>query len=191
MKKIIIVTITFTIVAIAGVSVAYRPLQRNEAFAQVSGSMAPSTTYSFPPAVSSSTLPDYLGSVSDVFGTFPTGPTLDIGTPTGVVTINNVYASDTPVNIVQDVVFKETQDYLMVYDPSDSSFWIAVTVPNSFSTWQPVAEQDFLQTLGVSTTDACKLNVVEGVIYSAGDPDDGKSFSLSFCGASSSSTFTQ
>jgi hypothetical protein len=193
MKKISIFVIlsSFFIVTTAA-ALVYHVLSGNDkAFAQIATSSASSTTSSFPPSVSSSTLPDYLGSVSEVFDTFPTGPTLTIGTSRGVVTVNNFYSSSTPVNMVQDVVFKETQDYLMVYDPTDSSFWIAVTVPNSFSTWQSVAEKDFLQTLGVNTADACNLTVVEGVIYSTGDPNDGKSFPLSLCGASASSTFTQ
>jgi hypothetical protein len=190
MKKTTITIIVLSLVVVVGVFVAYHSVQGNRAHAQIATSSA-SSTYSFPPTVPSSTLPDYLGSVSEVFDTFPTGSTLAIGTASGVVTINNIYTSDAPVDMVQEVVFRETQDYLMVYDPTDSSFWIAVTVPNSFSTWQPVAEQDFLQTLGVSAANACKLDVVEGVIYSAGDPNDGLSFPLSFCGAASTSTFTQ
>ncbi len=143
----------------------------------------------FPPAVSATSLPDYLGTVSEVFGpSFPSGSTLSIGTAKGAVTVNNFYASSTAVNEVQDVIVKETADYIFVYDPTDSSFWIAVTVPNSFETWRPVAEQDFLRTLDVSSVDACKLTVAEGVIYSAGDPYDGKALPMTFC-ASSTTTF--
>jgi hypothetical protein len=188
-KKTIITVAILAIIIAMGAFVVYRPLPAIEAFAQ-SATLTTSSTYSFPPAVSSSTLPDYLGSVSEVFDTFPTGPTFDIGTATGVVTVKNLYAPNAPVNMVQSVVFKETQDYLMVYDPVDSNFWIAVTVPNAFSTWRPVAEKDFLQTLGISTADACKLDVTEGVIYFAGDSNDGLSFPLTFCDTSSS-TFTQ
>jgi len=38
-----------------------------------------------------------------------------------------------------------------------------------------------LTTLGISQGDACKLDVVEGVIYDPQNPDDGLSFPLSFC----------
>lgn len=144
-------------------------------------------TLQFPPAVPSSTLPDYLGSVSDIFGTYPTGPTLAIGTPQGIVSIRNIYSADMPVNEVQDLVFKETQDYLMVYNPLNSHFWIAIT-GSPFATWRAVAEKDFLVTLGISETDACRLSVTEGVIYSAGNPNDGLSFPMTSCGPSPTST---
>lgn len=149
-----------------------------------------STASQFPPAVSSSTLPDYLGSVTDVFGSYPSGPTLAIGTPQGTVTVHNFYSADVPVDEVQDLVFKETQDYLMVYDPENSSFWLAIT-GTPFDAWRTVAEQDFLQTLGITESDACRLYVTEGVIYSAGDPNDGIPFPLTFCSSSASTSFSQ
>ncbi len=186
MKKIITIAVAAFFLAVAMAYIAYRPSEGDRAHAQIaSSSTIASSTVSFPSEISSSTLPDYLGSVSEVFDTFPTGPTLTIGTAVGTVQMNNFYAPDVPVNMVQDLVFKETEDYLMVYDPTDSSFWIAIT-GQPFATWQPVAEQDFLQTLGVSAGDACKLEVSEGVIYSEGDPNDGKSFPLTFCGAATS-----
>ena len=79
-----------------------------------------------------------------------------------------------------DVIIKETADYLIVYDPSSSRFWLAIT-GTPFATWQNVAEQDFLRTLDISESEACELYVTSGVIYSPGDPNDGLSFPPSFC----------
>src|ERR1700722_12312914 len=117
---------------------------------------------------------------SDIFSNLPTSTYLSIGTASGTVQINNFYLSDPPVDDGGDIVIKQTANYVISYDPTDSSFWIGISsIP--FSTWQSPAEQDFLTTIGVSETDACKLSVTEGVVYSANNPDDGMSFPLSFC----------
>jgi hypothetical protein len=177
MKKNLIISAAFIIV-VAG-CVTYFFLRPHISSAQIPGANNP--------VLPASSLPDYLGTASEVFGNNPTGTTLSIGTSQGTVAVNNFYASDPPVDLSQYIVIKITQNYLVDYDPTDSSFWIGVSgMP--FSNWQNIAEQDFLATLGISQSDACKLSVVEGVIYSADNPDDGMSFPLSFC---ASSTFTE
>jgi hypothetical protein len=172
MKKNLIVIV---IIATGAMGVAaYSFLRPN-----ISSAQATSTN----PVLPASSLPDYLGTTSYVFGTTstPTGATFQIGTAQGEVTVNNFYNADPPVDTSQYMIIKITQNYLIDYDPTDSSFWIGVSgIP--FTAWQSTAEQDFLTTLGVSQSDACKLNVVEGIIYSANNPDDGMSFPMSFCG---------
>jgi hypothetical protein len=129
---------------------------------------------------SSSTLPDYLGQASDFFGPLPTTASLTIGTAQGAVQVNNFYLSNPPVNQDEDVVIKQAADYYIVYDPSDSNFWLGIS-GTPFATWRPVAEADFLTTLGINQANACKLSVTSGVIYLPGNPADGQSLPLSFC----------
>jgi hypothetical protein len=120
----------------------------------------------------------------------PTSTTITIGTSQGVVSMNNFYQTGVGAQ-EQYIIIKQNTNYEINYDTYFSSFYIAI-MGQPVATWQPVAEQDFLQTLGVSTTDACKLDVAEGVISSAAGSNSSTSFPLSFCGgASSSSTFTQ
>jgi hypothetical protein len=172
MKKIPIIFI-LSVILLAGGSIYFLSRSRTSSAQTVSQSN---------PVLSASSLPDYLGTASEVFGNNPTGTTLALGTSQGTVTVNNFYASDPPVDMSQYIIIKITQNYLIDYDPTDSSFWIGVSgMP--FSAWQSAAEQDFLATLGISQSDACKLTVVEGVIYDPNNAADGMSFPLSFCGS--------
>lgn len=120
-------------------------------------------------------------SVTQAYPNAPTGQYLSIGTSGGTVQVNNFYgASGTQIGDDGVLVIKQTPDYWFTYDPSDSSFWIAVS-STPFAAIRQIAEQDFLMTLGVSETDACKLDVSVGVPYSPGNPMDGQSIPLSFC----------
>jgi hypothetical protein len=122
-----------------------------------------------------------MGTASQIIGKLPTGPLLVIKTPHGDVTVRNFYEANPPVVEVGDLAIKITRKYVLTFNTSASSFWLAIK-GKPFSAWRVVAEQDFLATLGVSKVDACKLDVTSGVIYTPGDPNDGKSFPLSFCG---------
>jgi hypothetical protein len=130
----------------------------------------------------SSTSGGQLPSVAVVYPDAPTGQTISLGTANGTVRVDNFYAaSSTQVGEDGTLIIKQTSDYWFSYDPSDSSFWIAIS-GTPFAAVQQAAEQDFLTTLGVSKADACKLDVSVGVPYSAGNPLDGQSLPLSFCG---------
>ena len=135
------------------------------------------------PVLPPSSLPDYVGTASQVMGKLPTGPLLTIKTPHGDVAVHNFYQANPPVNEAGDLVIKITRKYFIVVDtaPPTMNFWLGIK-GKPFSTWRGVAEQDLLATLGVNKVDACKLSVTSGVIYTPGDPNDGKSFPLSFCG---------
>lgn len=174
MKKNLIIILIIVIVAAAGGTYLFARPHISSAHAQATASN---------PVLPASSLPDYLDTTANVFGTTstPSGATFQIGTAQGAVTVNNFYNANPPVDTSQYMVIKITQNYLIDYDPTDSSFWIGVSgMP--FTAWQSTAEQDLLATLGVSQSDACKLDVVEGVIYSANNPDDGMSFPMSACG---------
>jgi hypothetical protein len=134
-----------------------------------------------PGANGAATLPDYIGTVSEVYGTnIPSGATLSIGTTQGTVQVNNFYAANPSVVEGGVIVIKQTSSYALTYDPSTSEFWLAIT-GTPFATWQTSAEADFLETLGINEADACKLNVTSGVVYAPGNPLDGQDFPLTFC----------
>lgn len=152
----------------------------NPSHAQSGSNQAPPQVTSFPAVLPSSSLPDYIGSASEIYGALPTGNTLDIGTSQGTVTVRNFYASDPPVDEAGDLVIKITADYLIVYNPARGNFWLPIE-GTPFASWQAVAEQDLMQTLGIGQSDACRLSAASGVIYSPGNPDDGISYPLSFC----------
>jgi hypothetical protein len=110
----------------------------------------------------------------------PQGTSFTIGTPSGSVQVNNFYAANPPFDGDGNLIIVSAADYYIDYTPSNSSFWLAVS-GGSFNTVRPEVEAAFLNVLGINQTDACKLNVSEGVTYSSGDPLDGQSFPLSFC----------
>lgn len=113
---------------------------------------------------------------------------MDIGTPSGVVTVNNVYRSILGWE-ESDIIFQKTSVYELLYDVDDSSFVVSIDAGPLLTT-RPQAESALLSFLGVSRSDACKLAVVVGVDPSVDPSLVNKGFSLSFC-ASSNSGFNQ
>lgn len=135
------------------------------------------------PDLPPSSLPDYMGTVQRTLAkteALPTGDTLALNTPHGAVKIRNFYLDNPAVIEGGDIAIKVTKMYSIVYDPANTSFWLAIK-GNPFAKWQHVAEQGFLETLNIDSGTACTLSVTSGVIYSPGDPNDGKSFPLTFC----------
>ncbi len=119
--------------------------------------------------------------IAEVYPSAPTGMFFGIGTPKGVVEVKNFYNPSSTVGEDGTIIIKQTPDYWFAYNPQDSSFWVAVS-GTPFAVVRQAAEADFIVTLGVSQADACKLNVSVGVPYSAGNPLNGQSFPLGFCG---------
>jgi hypothetical protein len=130
---------------------------------------------------------DYIGKASQILGTLPTSAYLQIGTSQGTVQVKNFYLLDPPITEAGDIFLKQGNGYWFVYDPNDSSFWVAVSGA-PFDTVRQTAEQDFIATIGTDEASACKLAVSVGAPYSPGNPINGQSFPLSFC---ASSTFGQ
>lgn len=117
----------------------------------------------------------------------PTSTLLSIGTPDGIVQVNNFYLSNPEIADGGETLYiASTSEYIITYSTIDSSFWIGID-PAQFNTVGPVAEEAFLSILGITHDDACKLNVSEGVFYSPTSSISGKSFPLSFCGVPVSS----
>lgn len=131
------------------------------------------TTGTLPTA--SGTLPAY---------TPPSGTTLTLGTPKGSVTVNNFYTGAKSISVDHTAVLaQETDGYNITYYAPDSSFNILIT-QTPFDTVRAQAEAAFLQLLGTSKTDACKLNVKVGVPVSVDPSNAGQNLGLSFCSAS-------
>jgi hypothetical protein len=118
--------------------------------------------------------------ISQAYPQAPRSAMLSLGTASGTIQVNNFYGFGAGVVDGGVIIIKSTSSYWFTYDPLSGSFWIAVA-GRPFDGVRAVAEQDFLATLGISQTDACKLDITEGIPYVAGDPLDGRSFSLSFC----------
>jgi hypothetical protein len=120
-------------------------------------------------------------SIAQAYPDAPTGTTFTIGTPSGTVQVKNFYtAANTQLSDDGVLVIAQTSDYLISYDPTNSSFWVGIS-GTPFATVRPEAEAAFLSALGVSKSDACKLSVSVGVPYAAGNSMDGQSSPLSFC----------
>lgn len=91
--------------------------------------------------------------------TIPAGDTIAIGTSVGNVIMNNFYKSADYIDQEQKaVVIQQASTYNIIYNISDSSFAIAIT-GTPFDTVREQAESAFLQKLGISQQDACKLQV--------------------------------
>jgi hypothetical protein len=122
-------------------------------------------------------------SVASAYPHAPTGTYFSVGTAHGTVQMNNFYAADS-TQVIEDgvLMIKKTANYWITYDPANSTFWIAVS-GTPFVTIRAAAEQDFLTTLGVSKTDACKLDVSVGAPYTSGSSASSQSVPLSFCAA--------
>lgn len=114
----------------------------------------------------------------------PTGGTLTIGTPRGSVTMDNFYKSAEYVDQYgQGVIVQQTSTYVIVYNIWNSSFTITIfSTPIAAARAQ--AEAAFLQILGISQTDACKLTVEVGVLDNIDPSQAGQNLGLSFCPAS-------
>ena len=107
----------------------------------------------------------------------PQGATFQLGTSKGLVTINNFYKF--PLVIDQEfLILQNTDQYQINYDTETDQFYIYFS--NSPSTaLQNQVENDFLNLLGISQNDACKLNVAEG--FPGYLPVASQQQDLSFC----------
>ncbi len=111
----------------------------------------------------------------------PSGDTITLGTSGGSVTMNNFYKNAYYITQnQQNVVIQQTSTYDIVYNASDGSFTFGIfSLP--LAVVRQAAEAAFLNSLGISEQDACKLGVYEVVSGSIFNQYPGKSFPLSFC----------
>lgn len=169
MKKIIIPIIVIALVAAFGA--AY--------FMRSGGNTTPATSSG--QSTASANAGEATISIAKAYPHAPSGSLLDIGTSRGTVQVKNFYVSGSAaVGEGGVVIIKQAAAYSLTYEPSSGSFWIAVS-GSPFAAAREAAEQDFLATLGVSQSDACKLDVSIGVPYDPKNPLNGQTFPLGFC----------
>ncbi|MFA6193275.1 MAG: hypothetical protein WC726_00200 [Parcubacteria group bacterium] len=97
----------------------------------------------------------------------------------GGVVINNPYKNATTV-VSGNADVQKTPNYEIVYLATSKSFVISLSGSNLADS-RSQAEQAFLDSLGVSKTDACKLTVSLGVAPEVNKAAAGKNYGLSFC----------
>ncbi len=78
------------------------------------------------------------------------------------------------------ITLSRTKDYHVFYIPKEKVFFISV-VSWPFDEHRLVAEADFLDKLGITNDEACKLNVDETTPAFANPDKAGKTYALSFC----------
>lgn len=113
--------------------------------------------------------------------TKPPGNKFSISTSQGNVEVNNFFSA---AKIIETAVYlKETANYVIIYNSDSGQFLIALYGRTAGENNQDRqnAETDFLNILGVTRTDACKLNVDQEVSNSYDNNLSGTNYQLSFC----------
>ncbi len=98
----------------------------------------------------------------------------------GETETKNFYKSAQSINESGSAVVNKSQGYEIVYTPEFSQFNITV-LGSPFTETRKLAENKFIETLGINTETACKLNVVVSTPYFANPNESGQSYGLSFC----------
>lgn len=171
MRKFIILIsfILFIGALIIGLVAGFKKPQSPAALAPNSTETAPTA---FPPLS-----PDSIDSFLKA-SNFPTGDSITLGTPKGGVRVKNFYKAivDTEEGFIR---IRDNDDYRLSYNPADSNFYINI-FSQPFEVSRKKAEKDFLDILGVSQPEACKLRVVESAPAAEANLA-GKNLGLSFC----------
>ncbi len=166
MKKTIIIIVAVVVIVLIALGVFFL-IQNNG-----SNNPSASTAGTFPSVSTSTPAPIAV----------PTSTTITLGPSQGSVTVKNFYQSAASITKDQQTVaVADAPNYVIAYNVSDSSFAIAL-LSTPLQAARQAAESAFLNKLGISQQDACKLTVYEGVPASVSDQYVGQSFPLSFCG---------
>lgn len=97
----------------------------------------------------------------------------------GLVVINNPYKNATTV-VSGNAEVQKTPNYEIVYLAGSKSFVISLS-GSDLADSRSQAEQAFLDSLGISKTDACKITVSLGIAPEVNKTAAGKNYGLSFC----------
>jgi len=104
----------------------------------------------------------------------------DVETKDGAVSIVNIYKKSVADASFNGVIFKDNNLYYIAYYPNPEGF--IITINNSdIERARAAAEKDFIETLKISKSDACKLNISLAVPMSVRESIAGQNFGLSFC----------
>lgn len=112
----------------------------------------------------------------------PPTATITLGTSHGSVTVNNFYKTALGAED-EFIVIAKNDHYEINYDTTDSGFYLDIKQA-PFGENRASAETSFLNLLGVSHIDACKLTVAEGAEPAANSGLSGGLLPLSFCASS-------
>jgi hypothetical protein len=102
-----------------------------------------------------------------------------ITTQQGTVTATN-FTAKAPYTYTGGATLESAVGYAISYDSVNKVFNIVIT-KSPVSKYRPIAEAKFLSDLGVSQTDACKLDVTLTTTYDAAPSLFNQNFGLSFC----------
>lgn len=107
----------------------------------------------------------------------PQGTTFQMGTPKGLVTMNNFYSL--PLIVDEEfLILQNTDQYQINFNTETNQFYIYFSSSPS-TVLRGQVEGDFLTLLGISQSDACKLNIAEGFLGNL--PVASQQQDLSFC----------
>ena len=105
---------------------------------------------------------------------------LEINTGKETISVNNIYKKSDKILSNNGVAFEDNEDYYIAYYPDDNSFTIVIH-NRDVNLGREKAEIGFLNDLGITQEQACKLTVILGVPYSVSENLSGQNFGLSFC----------
>ena len=105
---------------------------------------------------------------------------LEIETGSGDVEINNVYKKLKEKLSKNGVAFEDNNDYYMAFYPQDNGFLIVINNADVISAGEK-AEKNFMEQLGITKEQACKLKVSITVPYDVSEEYSGEVFGFSFC----------
>ncbi len=96
------------------------------------------------------------------------------------IPMNNFLETSKTIEETGEVFAVEETDYVIIYHKTSDDFLINI-LSSPFEDIRIKAERDFLQKLGITEENACKLDVVEKTPHFANPDKAGQSFRLSFC----------
>lgn len=110
----------------------------------------------------------------------PNDPTMTIKTPSGNLSITNIYQKSL-ANLSNDgVSFEDNSYYYMAYYPENQGFLI-VLQNSDVQTARKKAEKDFLRILKIEKEAACQLNISITIPFDINPLLSGQVYGLSFC----------
>jgi|ERR1051326_690209 hypothetical protein len=112
----------------------------------------------------------------------PQGTLITLSTKEGNVTVNNFFKS--AVRIIETAVYlKDNSNYSIIYYSDKNQFMIALYASDSSqaNNFRKQAENNLLNILGISQTNACKLSVDVEIPATYNQSLSNQNYHLSFC----------
>jgi len=123
-------------------------------------------------------------SKQDPLPILPTPTSAPIRTPEKInisgVEVDNFLIEGTVIDNKGDTVITEKPEFEIIYLAPFNQFIITV-LATPFESVRQKAEAEFLQKIGTTKEDACKLDVTIGTTYDVDPINAGTNFPLSFC----------